>query len=123
MKDTYTEEYTDSEDGEIDSEENCSCGGCEDCDGEGCEDCEDEGCSDCCGGSGCCEQNSTAQTLETQIQQAYLDGFSVGKKDGKGHTVRRFYVTDTDDKSLSDDEVSYINGYNDGYRHGRYSKS
>lgn len=53
---------------------------------------------------------------------AYDDGYELGVKEGKAHKARKHYVTDTDDESLSDKEIDYIRGYNDGYRKGRYNK-
>lgn len=52
---------------------------------------------------------------------AYNDGYELGVKEGKSHKARKHYVTDTDDKSLSEKEIAYIRGYNDGYRKGRYN--
>lgn len=53
---------------------------------------------------------------------AYNDGYDLGMKDGKAHTARKHYTTDSEDESLSNKEVAYIGGYNDGYRKGRYNK-
>lgn len=53
---------------------------------------------------------------------AYSDGYELGMKDGKAHKARKHYVTDSDDESLSEKEIAYIRGYNDGYRKGRYNK-
>lgn len=53
---------------------------------------------------------------------AYDDSFDLGVKDGKAHKARKHHATDSDDKSLTFKELAYINGYNAGYRSGRYNK-
>lgn len=55
-------------------------------------------------------------------QNSYDNGWAEGLKDGKAHTRRQHYVTDAEDSSLTEKEKDYINGYNDGYRKGRYGK-
>lgn len=55
------------------------------------------------------------------VPDAYNDGYEQGVKDGKAHRARVFYVTDMEEV-LTDKESSYIGGYNDGYRKGRYNK-
>jgi hypothetical protein len=52
----------------------------------------------------------------------YTEGFNKGVKDGKGHKAREYLVTHLDDKNLSEKGRAYIQGYNDGYRSGRYNK-
>jgi hypothetical protein len=53
---------------------------------------------------------------------AYDDGYELGVKEGKAHKARKHHSTDVDEKGLTAMEVSYIKGYNDGYRAGRYNK-
>jgi hypothetical protein len=52
----------------------------------------------------------------------YNKGYETGLKDGKAHKAREYYATDQDDESISESARTYIEGYNDGYRMGRYGK-
>lgn len=54
--------------------------------------------------------------------EAYDDGYELGMKEGKAHKARKHHDTDVDKKGLTTMEISYIKGYNDGYRFGRYNK-
>jgi hypothetical protein len=83
-----------------------------------------------CGDPNCTECNSPVQDkgideeirLKNQSDSAYNDGFELGVKDGKAHKARIHLVTDLDNTNLTQMEYSYIDGYNKGYRSGRYNK-
>lgn len=91
---------------------------------------EDEGecgcgyplCDECRDGDDDSDDGGAHVVEGNDLNEAYDDGFELGVKEGKAHKARRHYITDTDDSSLTTSEVSYISGYNDGYRNGRYNK-
>lgn len=79
---------------------------------DGCGDSDDDGCDD----------YDEDEDDGVDYEADYNKGYEAGLKDGKAHKAREYYATDKDDESLSDSVVSYIDGYNDGYRMGRYNK-
>jgi hypothetical protein len=68
------------------------------------------------------EDNTEDEDIRIVNDDSYDDGYDTGLKDGKSHKARKHYITDLDDGDLTDMETSYIEGYNDGYRKGRYNK-
>ena len=52
----------------------------------------------------------------------YNDGNAQGQTDGRAHRARKHYVTDVDANGLTQKELDYIAGYNDGYAFARYGK-
>lgn len=95
----YEEDYDETEDGDL---ENQGCG--------------DPNCPEC---NSQCESDYDSSDEE---DVAYIDGYDLGEKDGKSHKARKHLVTDLDNEKLTDKERSYIEGYNEGYRYGRYNK-
>lgn len=51
----------------------------------------------------------------------YNDGYELGLKDGKGHSKRKYYVTDESNDNTPSN-LLFISGYNKGYAKGRYNK-
>lgn len=68
------------------------------------------------------EEDSDYSEVNSDDDDAYDDGYALGEKEGKAHKVRKHYDTDLDNENLSPKEKNYIEGYNDGYRYGRYKK-
>jgi hypothetical protein len=66
--------------------------------------------------------SNDVEETDEQSENAYDNGWSAGLKDGKAHTKRQHYVTDSEINGLTQKERDYITGYNDGYRKGRYGK-
>lgn len=82
-------------------------------------DLENQGCGD----PECPECNPQATfSQDDKEDEAYDDGYDLGKKEGKQHKARKHLVTDLDDPFLTSKERAYIEGYNKGYRLGRYGK-
>lgn len=61
------------------------------------------------------------RTYHRDDDAAKGEGYALGEKDGRAHKARKHYITDLDG-DLSPKERNYIEGYNDGYRYGRYGK-
>lgn len=66
--------------------------------------------------------DETESAEDSSSEDAYENGWADGIKDGKAHARRKHYITDAEDTSLTAKELDYINGYNGGYRKGRYNK-
>lgn len=119
LPDTYSTAYEVNSDPAT-TDEVCSCGD-PTCDGgvdEGEGDLEDQG---CCGDPGCMVCNPAVAQDDAE-DDAYEDGYALGEKEGKAHKARKHLVTDLDNKMLTNMEKAYIDGYNNGYRNGRYNK-
>lgn len=82
-------------------------------------DLEDQG---CCGDPGCSDCGCVGYDPTDEEDDSYEDGYALGEKDGKSHKARKHLITDLDDDRLTNMEKAYIDGYNNGYKFGRYGK-
>jgi len=119
MPDTYTEKYeandgTAKDDGTENS--NNDCGSLCNCKSDTTEN--DEDTTDTT-----TDDDTENNNLDDQdVPDDYSIGYELGLKEGKAHKARKYLITD-EDSSPTSENISEIEGYNDGYRRGRYGKT
>jgi hypothetical protein len=85
------------------------------CSNPDCEVCNPVRCDD----PECTECNPVVDDGDENETDDFNNGYSQGVTDGKSHKARLYYATDIDDGNNTQE---YIDGYDAGYRFGRYGK-